>query len=63
MVYTLKAARCGNTIAFVGSGEARDITVTITNVSAATSADATITKGDKGVVVAPRDVHAFTVEL
>ena len=63
VVYTLKASRCGKTIAFVGEGDARDISVTITNVAAADSSDAAITKGEKGVVVVPNDVHHFTVEL
>ena len=63
IVYTLKAARCGNTIAFVGEGVAEDISVLIHNVDVATATDATVEKTDLGVLVKPQSVTSFTVEL
>lgn len=62
-VFTLKAARCGNTIAFVGEGEAKDISVLVRNVSVATSSDATIERTDLGVLVKPNQLGSFTIEL
>lgn len=63
VVYTLKASRCGNTIAFVGEGTAKDISVLVHNVSVASSTDAAVEKTDLGVLVKPQSVNAFTIEL
>lgn len=63
VVYTLKAARCGNTIAFVGEGDAKDISVLVRNVAVATSSDAAVEKTDLGVLVKPQSVTSFTIEL
>lgn len=67
LVYTLKAVRCGNTIAFVGKHHgaalAEGISVLLRNVDVAHAANAEVTKTDLGVLIKPQDVTNFTVEL
>ena len=63
VVYTLKAARCGNTIAFVGEGEAQNISILLRNVDVANATNATVTKSELGVVITPNASTGCTVEL
>lgn len=67
LVYTLKASRCGNTIAFVGTKhadvEVKDITVLLRNIDVASCNEAAVEKTELGIKIKPQQVLNFTVEI